>query len=258
MTAAIQLQRRSILKQQCLVPEVNLPHLRSLENSISPQRAWHILQPMQTSVAPAPSQRSSSFAGMLAAFTEPEKKFPPARDEDGIADDIVTLSYEHALRSHARYLPEENAADASAQQLAAPYPTPKSPVLRVESSARRAAVARVAIPNSSALIENNLKRASITIRLSQSDCAQLHQRAAEAGLSVSAYLRSCTLEVETLRAQVKETLLQLRSATSGPVNSSPVTSSRINNNRPDSNTRCLWSRLQAMLRWPAKARALPA
>jgi hypothetical protein len=210
---------------------------------------------MQTSVAPAPSQRSSSFAGMLAAFTEPEKKFPPARVEEGIADDIVTLSYEHALRSHARYRPEENAAGAPAQQLTAA--APKSPVLRVESSDRRAALAPAAIPNGSALIEKNLKRASITIRLSQSDCAQLHQRAAEAGLSVSAYLRSCTLEVETLRAQVKETLAQLRSATSSPVTPSPATSRRIQN-KPASNARHLWSRLRAKLRWPAKARALPA
>ena len=61
-------------------------------------------------------------------------------------------------------------------------------------------------------LERNLKDASITIRLSKAECAQLHRRAAEAGLTVSAYLRSCTFEAESLRAMVKETLAQLRSA----------------------------------------------
>jgi hypothetical protein len=73
-----------------------------------------------------------------------------------------------------------------------------------------------------AAVEQNLKRASITIRLSRSESAQLHQRAAEAGLTVSAYLRSCTFEVESLRAQVKETLAQLRSATANPPPAQPT------------------------------------
>jgi hypothetical protein len=62
--------------------------------------------------------------------------------------------------------------------------------------------------------DRNLKDASITIRMSKAECAQLHRRAAEAGLTVSAYLRSCTFEAESLRAMVKDTLAQLRSATS--------------------------------------------
>jgi hypothetical protein len=59
-------------------------------------------------------------------------------------------------------------------------------------------------------LERNLKRASITIRMSNEECAQLHQRAAAAGLTVSAYLRSCTFEAESLRALVKDTLAQLK------------------------------------------------
>ena len=65
-------------------------------------------------------------------------------------------------------------------------------------------------------LERNLKDASITIRMSKAECAQLHRRAAEAGLTVSAYLRSCTFEAESLRAMVKDTLAQLRSATPQP------------------------------------------
>jgi len=62
-------------------------------------------------------------------------------------------------------------------------------------------------------LAENRKSASVTIRLSKPECAQLHQRATAAGLTVSAYLRSCVFEAESLRAQVVETLAQLRSAT---------------------------------------------
>jgi hypothetical protein len=48
--------------------------------------------------------------------------------------------------------------------------------------------------------------------MSKAECAQLHRRAAEAGLTVSAYLRSCTFEAESLRAMVRDTLAQMRSA----------------------------------------------
>ena len=60
--------------------------------------------------------------------------------------------------------------------------------------------------------EQNLKSASITIRMSKVECAQLHRRAADAGLTVSAYLRSCTFEAESLRAMVKDTMAELRMA----------------------------------------------
>ena len=46
--------------------------------------------------------------------------------------------------------------------------------------------------------------------LSMAEHAQLRSRAAEAGLTLSAYLRSCTVEAESLRAQVKLTLAKLR------------------------------------------------
>lgn len=63
------------------------------------------------------------------------------------------------------------------------------------------------------MLDRNLKRASITIRLSKAECDQLHRRATDAGLTVSAYLRSCTFEAEALRTQVKDVLAELRNAT---------------------------------------------
>ncbi len=94
-----------------------------------------------------------------------------------------------------------------------------------------------------AAIEPNLKRASVTLRLSRSECEQLHQRAAEAGLTLSAYVRSCAFEVENLRAQVKETLVQLRSATltrTGDKSTTPPLP--------------FWSRLWSMVLLPIKGR----
>jgi hypothetical protein len=70
--------------------------------------------------------------------------------------------------------------------------------------------------------ERDLKDSSITIRMSKAECAQLHRRAAEAGLTVSAYLRSCTFEAESLRAMVKDTMAQLRSAQTQPKPANPA------------------------------------
>jgi len=58
--------------------------------------------------------------------------------------------------------------------------------------------------------KRNLRTVSITIRLNKAECAMVHQRATEAGLTVSAYLRSCTLEADSLRAMVKNTLAKMR------------------------------------------------
>jgi hypothetical protein len=193
--------------------------------------------PQTAQSAPAPK----SFAGFLAALTEPEKKKPPLSwTEDALEDDIATLSYEHALRAHARY----RSADATELSLAQPLDQPlaQAPVQLVFPSMACAQVAAPAAhsaasnatppaPQSDAVTSTahglpsaqnrNLKCASITIRLSPAECAQLRQRAAEAGLTVSAYLRSCTFEVESLRALVKDTMAQLRSANSAGKQATP-------------------------------------
>ena len=49
----------------------------------------------------------------------------------------------------------------------------------------------------------------MSLRVAASEHALIKARAAEAGLSVSAYLRQCALEVEKLRAQVHHTLALL-------------------------------------------------
>ena len=132
---------------------------------------------------------ATSFAGVLASLQGPDWS------DEGLADDVATISYEHALRKQARPRGGRWAGEGDAEKPA----TQPAEIRGGEADAPAPGPRRV-------------KSASITIRLSEPECAQVRQRAAEAGLTVSGYLRSCTLEVESLRAQVKETLAQLRSA----------------------------------------------
>lgn len=163
----------------------------------------------------APDEGSAhDFAGLLASLAAPPQPAVPEWNDDQLADDIATLSYEQALRTRGCNLPP---ASCSGE--------PSNSKRRLEhTGASRTADEDIlcgSLPSrpdreTPAPADRCLKRASITIRLSESECAQLRLRAAEAGLTVSAYLRSCTLEVESLRAQVKQALAQLRESASAP------------------------------------------
>jgi hypothetical protein len=198
-----------------------------------------------------PSANPQSFAGLLASFAAPGQKKPPARelgrDLDGLEDDVATLSYERALRAHARYHAPEAALEPAVRVPMESFEAPASAAPEAEpalaeplrifeatpppvEAARQPLAQEVKIPaarfaadaeeeppigqpvalDHPAGLDRNLKTASITIRLSPTECAQLRRRAAEAGLTVSAYLRSCTFETEALRALVKDTLAKMR------------------------------------------------
>lgn len=168
--------------------------------------------------------KPGSFASLLAGFAAPR----PADEwnDDELRDDIATISYEQALRTHARTRPA-----ASPSMAAAPQPGLESvpaPVASTEEDPRfvpggRKPPVSVRISEWSpvearnAALSANRKTMSVTVRLSASESRQLQERAAAAGLTASSYLRSCLFEAETLRAQVKETLEQFRAvaATSG-------------------------------------------
>ena len=60
------------------------------------------MQQAAQTVAP-PTQ--GGFAGILAALSGPAQKSVPAWNDEGLEEDVATLSYEHALRTHARYRP---------------------------------------------------------------------------------------------------------------------------------------------------------
>ncbi len=181
-----------------------------------------MLQVMEPSAQTQPSPTASSFAGMLTALALPLRKatdLTTAWSGSDLGEDVATLSYERALRAHARYKPADRgdwaltqAASARAS-VALDGPAPAEETfgegLTAQADAARQAAA-----------DRDLRLASVTIRLSKAECARLHKRAAEAGVTVSAYLRSCTFEAEALRAEVKAALAGLRTAgpqgTEGP------------------------------------------
>lgn len=179
-----------------------------------------MLRAMQLQASPAPSPASSTFAGLLAALSA-RPSAAAHRPDDGLADDVATLSYERALRAHARYRAPDlsdrtltQPADAGSVRIFEALPAnADSPAATATAQAAPSSSASAdpeATPDISTGPDRNLKCASITIRLSKAECAQLRQRAAEAGLTVSAYMRSCTFEAESLRALVRGTLAQLR------------------------------------------------
>ncbi|HUB53367.1 MAG TPA: hypothetical protein VL986_14525 [Terracidiphilus sp.] len=176
-----------------------------------------ILIAMQDSPREAASTLSapepSSFAGFLSAIASPDPLSTERSWNREPADDVLTLSYESALKAHSRYRP---AAEPS------PEPKPVAPVQNAVSTQEHSCGAGARALNQSPNLPGDLKTASITIRMSHSECAQLKQRAAEAGMTVSAYMRSCTFEAETLRGQVKEALAQLRAAATPPDEKPPT------------------------------------
>ena len=109
---------------------------------------------------------------------------------------MATISYEQALRAHRRVRIAEALPAASSEIQHQPSPA------SIPSQA-----------SNSVSATKSRKTASITIRITESEQAQLQQRAAAAQLSVSAYLRSCIFEAESLRTQVKEALSQMSAAT---------------------------------------------
>jgi hypothetical protein len=178
-----------------------------------------MLLSMQQPATNSPSPAPPSFAGLLASLTAPTPR--TAWNHDDLADDVATLSYEHALRAHARYKsadpgdPAMTTAGGSGTMQTKEGPGADQATFARISSLWAAPgwnedAELQSAPDSFTLIEGNKKCASITIRLSKTECDQLRKRAAQAGLTVSAYLRSCTFEAEALRAQVKDVLAELR------------------------------------------------
>jgi hypothetical protein len=75
-----------------------------MENVLMPRQLRGILQTMPQTATPSPA--SPSFAGLLAALAAPASaaaERAPVWNDDELADDVATLSYERALRAHSRY-----------------------------------------------------------------------------------------------------------------------------------------------------------
>jgi hypothetical protein len=165
-----------------------------------------------------PDSRSAlpGFAELLASLAA--LKEPDEPSEDPLADDVATLSYERALQTQERRRnpatlsappagSDQFGAGSNGGQCHLDHPIKKR-------ATKSTASASGAPETATAAACHERKCASITVRMSQEEGRLLRERAAEAGITVSAYLRSCAFEVETLRAQVKQTVAELRAANS--------------------------------------------
>ena len=159
-----------------------------------------MLRVMQTSTASSPSPTPETFAGLLATIAHHAQP-APAPETDGFADDVATLSYAQALGAQtAAYLDEDtNQSQTNPVKTAAVEPEP--------GEETRSFISVQAVPR---------KSASITLRLTAEEDELLRERAAEAGMTVSSYLRACAFEVESLRTQVKLVLAELKLAAAAP------------------------------------------
>jgi hypothetical protein len=134
-------------------------------------------EPAQSS-APKHAEDFATVMTRLARASDDPDEF----DSSALADDVASFSYGQGACSQ-RPLPENESQSTN------PGPHAFAVAARKER-----------------------KTGSITIRLTLAEQAQLHARAAEAALSVSAYLRSCIFETESLRAQVKQALAQMQAS----------------------------------------------
>ena len=149
----------------------------------------------------AAAVKYESFASALAGFTASSR--PAATvPGDGLEDDIATISYEKAVRNQ----PHKRVARNSSPK---PSSARKQPVsIHI---AQKPAPAPPAAPSA------HRRSSSVTVRLTAAEHAQLRERATVAGISASAYLRSCLIDAEDLRAQVRNALEQFRAgATPAP------------------------------------------
>ena len=196
-----------ILKRiRTAVPKLTKPSQNPTRIS-RPAPASHLCFYAMSEPASIPaSEAESSFASLLASLTGPAKKPSQTWDDSALADDVAIISYEQALRSQRRVPPPAVLPENETQSTA---PAPHSPPVGAGKTR---------------------KTSSITIRLTEAEQAQLQQRAAAAELSVSAYLRSCIFEAESLRAQVKEALSQMKAGSSTDPHCGDETDSKLATN----------------------------
>jgi hypothetical protein len=162
----------------------------------------HAAEELQPQSAGPPASFAQMFSSLTASGESSASTGakPAARRDEEPSADAAALTYESALRRGAQLSRVDGlSADAAGADASPKCVRPNGLGTNHLSPA-----------NAQAGMDAGKRRASVTLRLSRAECMQLKQRAAEAGLTVSAYIRSCTFEAETLRAQVKQAVQQLR------------------------------------------------
>ncbi len=156
---------------------------------------------------------SQAFSDVLARIALAADKSPvenhsflgslPLEDPEDTTD-ISLLSYESALRRPAP-APDDSLSNYTFPNVSLPG-QPSRPIPQAAGHALSGQL----IPISQFDQDSSRKRCTISIRLSLEEIELLRLRACESGVSVSAYIRSCVLEADSLRAQVKQAIAGLR------------------------------------------------
>jgi hypothetical protein len=176
------------------------------------------LPPMTDSFADLIERLTRASVESPAGTLPEEQSLPPSssprswmeqltEDEDDSAAGMP-LSYEKALRVNTRLttLLESPAASLNPKARFDPF-MPEVAAGPAESKL----LPRTPRESQPQRQSQDQKTRTISVRLNEQESEILHIRAAESGMTVSAYLRSCVLEADQLRAQVKQALAELGS-----------------------------------------------
>ena len=168
----------------------------------------------------------ASEAGAAGPGVRDEEAMPAALAEALLADDTVAIG-------HPGY------------PVASPTPVPESVPLRVSQYAEPVAVGR-------SRTFPRRKCVTISVRLNEAEAEMLRCRASESELSVSDYLRSCVLEADQLRLQVKQVLAEMRTrAQETAAQKESLAATDVPTQPPTPEPR--WKRWLAAMRSPAHA-----
>ena len=141
----------------------------------------------------------------------------PAESGPAIVEPVTDAKRGAAKKTAAKRGAEVKRSARKGGPAVSSAPTPKK-VMKAAPEFREALVK--AIQPSEVLLAQPVEAArplAISVRLASAERALIRTRAAEAGVSASAYIRQCALEVEQLRAQVREAIAAMERGSVVPV-----------------------------------------
>jgi hypothetical protein len=186
---------------------------------------------------------------------QPATNPPPTSQEEKLQAEPAAVPAAPPEREEMTPSPAEKAAEpefaATAPEIP-PVAAPKSPAARAGKVTHGRQQFSSMLAQSAGWGGTSLARTrggeerqvSMSLRVAASEQLLIKMRAAEAGVSASAYLRQCALEVETLRAHVQFMATSVRN----PVNELRDGSSRTNEGWFSRVRRRLWGRSDISLR----------
>jgi len=189
----------------------------------SPEIAADLAPAVESSAsAPQPPARRRKKTTQAAAPARTRKK--PRPHSTLAAEDIVRgdAACKEPVAGHPNF-----PTDEAAELLIAKAPEPRETfagVMRQEVHREMARelerdsrdLARNPSKNLSGDLASPARSVSLTVRLAPEECALVKARAGEAGISVSAYVRQCALDVDLLREHVETVLAEIRAANTKP------------------------------------------